>query len=60
MSWFFKIFAAGGLLVFALAGAGCGPGETSVLTAEVDDAAYREGQQLVKQGRLDILRQTAT
>jgi tetratricopeptide (TPR) repeat protein len=51
MSWFFKIFAAGGLLVFALAGAGCGPGETSVLTAEVDDAAYREGQQLVKQGR---------
>jgi tetratricopeptide (TPR) repeat protein len=51
MSKFFKICAACGLLAFALAGAGCGPGDTSVLTAEVDDAAYREGQQLVKQGR---------
>lgn len=51
MSKFFKISVVGGLLVFALAGAGCGPAETSVLTAEVDDPAYREGQQLEKQGR---------
>jgi tetratricopeptide (TPR) repeat protein len=51
MSKFFPFIAAGLVLVFAGAGAGCGPGETSVLIAEVDDASYREGQQLVKQGR---------
>lgn len=51
MSKFLKILAAGGILAFALAGAGCGPGETSVLTAEVDDPAYREGQQLERQGK---------
>ncbi len=51
MSKFFPFFAAGLVLVFAGAGAGCGRGETSVLIAEVDDASYREGQQLVRQGR---------
>jgi hypothetical protein len=49
MSKFSPFFAAGLVLVFAGAGAGCGPGETSVLIAEVDDASYREGQQLVRQ-----------
>ena len=48
---FFKIFSALTVLAFGLAGAGCGPGESLGLSAETDDAAYREGQQLVKQGR---------
>ena len=48
---FFKILSALTVLAFGLAGAGCGPGESLGLSAETDDAAYREGQQLVKQGR---------
>ncbi len=51
MTKFFKISAASALLAFVLVGTGCGPGESTVLTAEVDDASYREGQQLVKQGK---------
>ena len=39
------------LLAFGFALAGCGPAESIGLTAETDDAGYREGQQLVKQGR---------
>lgn len=39
------------LLAFALAGVGCGPRESVALGAETDDSGYREGQQLVKQGR---------
>ena len=48
---FFKILSALTVLAFGLAGAGCGSGESLGLSAETDDAAYREGQQLVKQGR---------
>ncbi len=48
---FFKNLSALTVLAFGLAGAGCGPGESLGLSAETDDAAYREGQQLVKQGR---------
>jgi nucleoid-associated protein YgaU len=48
---FFKILSALTVLAFGLVGAGCGPGESLGLSAETDDAAYREGQQLVKQGR---------
>lgn len=51
MSKFFKILSALMVLAFGLAGAGCGPGESLGLSPETDDAAYREGQQLVKQGR---------
>jgi len=51
MSKLFKILSAFIVLAFALVGAGCGPGESLGLSAETDDAAYREGQQLVKQGR---------
>jgi len=51
MSKFFKIFSALMVLAFGLAGASCGPGESLGLSAETDEAAYREGQQLVKQGR---------
>ena len=51
MSKFFKTLSALIVLAFGLAGAGCGPGESLGLSAETDDAAYREGQQLVKQGR---------
>jgi hypothetical protein len=51
MSKSFKILCALMVLAFGLAGAGCGPGESLGLSAETDDAAYREGQQLVKQGR---------
>jgi tetratricopeptide (TPR) repeat protein len=39
------------LLACGLALTGCGPGESIGLTAETDDAGYREGQQLVRQGR---------
>ena len=48
---FFKILSALTVLAFGLAGVGCGSGESLGLSAETDDAAYREGQQLVKQGR---------
>lgn len=48
---FLKILSALTVLAFGLVGAGCGPGESLGLSAETDDAAYREGQQLVKQGR---------
>ena len=48
---FFKILSALTVLAFGLAGLGCGSGESLGLSAETDDAAYREGQQLVKQGR---------
>ena len=51
MSKFFKILSALIVLAFGLAGVGCGPGESLGLSPETDDAAYREGQQLVKQGR---------
>ncbi|MEI6053008.1 MAG: hypothetical protein WCQ44_09925, partial [Opitutaceae bacterium] len=51
MSKFFKILSALMVLAFGLAGAGCGPGESLGLSAETEDPAYREGQQLVKQGR---------
>jgi nucleoid-associated protein YgaU len=51
MSKFYKTLSALIVLAFGLAGAGCGPGESLGLSAETDDAAYREGQQLVKQGR---------
>jgi nucleoid-associated protein YgaU len=51
MSKFLKILSAIMVLAFGLVGAGCGPGESLGLSAETDDAAYREGQQLVKQGR---------
>jgi nucleoid-associated protein YgaU len=34
-----------------LLGAGCGKGDSQPLSAEVDDPAYRQGQQFVKQGR---------
>lgn len=51
MSKFFKILSALIVLVFGLACAGCGPGENLGLSAEPEDPAYREGQQLVKQGR---------
>ncbi len=51
MSKFFKILSALMVLAFGLAGVSCGPGESLGLSAETDDAAYREGQQLVKQGR---------
>ena len=48
---FFKILSALTVLALGLAGVGCGSGESLGLSAETDDAAYREGQQLVKQGR---------
>ena len=48
---FFKILSALTVLAFGLAGVGCGSGESLGLSAETDDAADREGQQLVKQGR---------
>ena len=48
---FLKILSALTVLAFGLAGVGCGSGESLGLSAETDDAAYREGQQLVKQGR---------
>ncbi len=51
MSKYLKFLTALVLLAFALAGAGCGPGESIGLGAETDDSGYREGQQLVKQGR---------
>ena len=51
MSQFLKILSALALLAFALVGAGCGPGESLTLGAESDDSSYREGKQLVKQGR---------
>lgn len=51
MSKYLKFLTALALLAFALAGAGCGPGESIGLGAETDDSGYREGQQLVKQGR---------
>ena len=51
MSQFLKILSVLALLAFALAGAGCGPGESLTLGAESDDSSYREGKQLEKQGR---------
>jgi len=51
MSQYLKFLSALALLAFALAGAGCGPGESLTLGAEADDSAYREGKQLEKQGR---------
>jgi tetratricopeptide (TPR) repeat protein len=51
MSQHLKFLSALALLAFALAGAGCGPGESLTLGAEADDPSYREGQQLEKQGR---------
>jgi tetratricopeptide (TPR) repeat protein len=51
MSKYLKILAALALLAFALAGAGCRQNESVGLGAETDDSGYREGQQLVKQGR---------
>jgi len=45
-----KIFS-GLALVALLAGAGCGGGDGTILTAETDEAGYRQGQQLMKQGR---------
>ncbi len=51
MSKYLKFLTALALLAFALAGAGCGPGESVSFGAEADDSGYREGQQLVKQGR---------
>jgi phage tail protein X len=38
-------------LAALLLGAGCGGGDSQPLSAEVDDPAYRQGQQFVKQGR---------
>jgi tetratricopeptide (TPR) repeat protein len=46
-----KFLSALALLAFALAGAGCGPGESLTLGPEADDSDYREAKQLVKQGR---------
>jgi len=51
MPKFHALIAALALLALGLAGAGCGPRETTGFGAEADDAGYREGQQLVKQGR---------
>jgi tetratricopeptide (TPR) repeat protein len=51
MSQLSRFLSALALLAFALAVAGCGPGESLTLGAEVDDSAYREGKQLEKQGR---------
>lgn len=51
MSKYLKFLTALVLLAFALVGAGCGPGESVDLGAEADDSGFREGQQLVKQGR---------
>lgn len=51
MSKLLKILTALVLLAYGGLGAGCGPGESAGLGAETDDSGYREGQQLVKQGR---------
>jgi len=51
MPKFHALIAALALLALGLAGTGCGPRETAAFGAEADDAGYREGQQLVKQGR---------
>ena len=51
MSKFLKFPMALTLLALVLAGGGCGPGEKVGVGAETDDSGYREGQQLVKQGR---------
>lgn len=51
MSQYLKFLSALALLAFALAGAGCGPGESLALGPEADDSDYREAKQLEKQGR---------